>query len=567
MPGRNEASPKKLQLAERRRIVAEMYKNGKTQVEMAADLGVNQATISRDIKTLVKSWWQSTLYDIDLAKKIELDKINNLEAEYWKAWLRSCKDTVTRTENSSRRAELHDLTIKTVNSSGEPRFLDGVQKCIDQRIKLLGLEDAEPEPEASGNEKFELPIRVIAPNFIDIYDDILAGNHTEYVVYGGRGSTKSTFISLIFIMLLKNNPDWHLLALRQVKDTLRDSVFAQLVWAITELNLEDEFKTTTNPMEITYKATGQKIYFRGADDPGKIKSIKVPFGYIGAVWFEELDQFHGEEAVRKIEQSVMRGGDRAFNFKSFNPPITVMNWANKYIAKAKENRYLHKSTYLELGSRMRRWLGKIFLDEAEHLKKTNEKAYRHEYLGEVVGLGGMVFENVIQRPITDEEIAQFDRVTDGLDWGYYPDPADWGRVHYDAARMTLYIFDELRVWKTKNKDFHDRLVKEKGLTPANEIIADSAEPKSIADFRSYGASIVAAEKGPESVRYSMKWLQSLAAIVIDPVRCPYSATEFSEYEYERTKDGEIIEGYPDKNNHAIDRVRYATNRIWRVRGQ
>lgn len=560
------ATPKKLRLAERRRIVAEMYKSGKTQVEMAEELGVNQATVSRDIKTLVQSWWQSTLYDIDLAKKIELDKINNLENEYWKAWVRSCKDIITKTESSSERADLHDTTVKAMTTSGEPRFLDGVQKCIAQRIKLLGLEEAESQVDAGTNKAFELPIGVIAPSFMDIYDDIVAGNHTEYVLSGGRGSTKSTFVSLILIMLMKNNPDFHILAMRQVKDTLRDSVYAQLVWAISELGLDDEFKCTTHPMEITLIATGQKIYFRGANDPGKIKSIKTPFGYIGAVWFEELDQFHGEEAIRKIEQSVLRGSDKAYNFKSFNPPITQTNWANKYIRIPKENQYLHKSTYLDLGARVR-WLGKVFLDEAEHLKKVNERAYRHEYLGEVTGLGGMVFENLELRPITDEEIAQFDRVTDGLDWGYYPDPAEWGKQHYDAARMILYVFDELRVWKTSNRALYEKLVDEKGVTAENDIIADSAEPKSIADMRSYGLTVRAAEKGPESVRYSMKWLQSLNAIVIDPERCPYAATEFAEYEYERTKDGEIIEGYPDKNNHAIDRVRYGTNRIWRVRGQ
>ena len=121
---------------------------------------------------------------------------------------------------------------------------------------------------------------------------------------------------------------------------LRDSVFSQLQWAIGELGLDAEFKSTVSPMEITYLPTGQKIFFRGADEPGKIKSIKPPFGYIGGLWFEELDQFHGEEAVRKIEQSAIRGGDVAYVFKTFNPPRSAANWVNRYVKIPKATRYL-----------------------------------------------------------------------------------------------------------------------------------------------------------------------------------------------------------------------------------
>jgi phage terminase large subunit len=133
--------------------------------------------------------------------------------------------------------------------------------------------------------------------------------------------------------------------------------------------------------------------------------------------------------------------------------------------------------------------------------------------------------------------------------------------------LTLYIFDEYRAWRSSNRDLYQVLVEQKGVLPHERIICDSAEPKSVADFREYGLNAYGAEKGPDSVNYSMKWLQSLAAIVIDNRRCPYTAEEFTNYEYEQTPDGEIINEYPDKNNHAIDSVRYATNLIWRVRGK
>jgi phage terminase large subunit len=404
----------------------------------------------------------------------------------------------------------------------------------------------------------------IANSFLDVSHDIRDHKHTEYLFFGGRGSTKSSFISLTIIYLLAINPEFHVLACRQVGNTLRDSVYSQLKWAIDMLGLSDQFHASISPLEITYKPTGQKIYFRGADDPLKIKSIKPAFGYIAILWFEELDQFAGPEKVRSIEQSALRGGDIGYIFKNFNPPRTSNNWANKYTLIPKESQFKHSSNYLSVPPD---WLGQVFLDEADFLKEINPASYDHEYLGAVNGTGGMVFENVKLRKITDEEIAQFDRVTCGLDFGWYPDPAHFGRVHYDAARRILYIFDEHRAWKKNNKQMYEAVKKEAGYTNDQLVIADSAEPKSVADWREYGANVRGAEKGPDSVIYSMKWLQGLTAIVIDPERAPYSAQEFVDYEYEQDADGNYISAYPDKDNHAIDQVRYATNLIWRRRGQ
>jgi PBSX family phage terminase large subunit len=466
-----------------------------------------------------------------------------------------------------KAGKLHLIKKVTKGKNGTSIELVDQQSALIQLGKRHRLFNGEEEKKVSSEtQTFDLPARVIAPSFLDVYDDIHDRLHTEYLFFGGRGSTKSSFVSLVFVYLIKNYPTMHLLAMRQVANTLRDSVYAQIQWAINELGFEDEFKCTTSPLEIEYKATGQKIYFRGADEPGKIKSIKTQFGYIGGLWFEELDQFHGEEAIRKIEQSAIRGGDIAFIFKSFNPPVTATNWANKYVKIPKTTQYQHKSTYLDLGSRIK-WLGKTFVEEAEFLKSINPKAYEHEYLGVVTGSGGMVFENVQIRKITDEEIAEFDRVLFGVDWGYYPDHYAWVKCFYDPARLTLFIFDEYRVLKASNRDTYKILVEQKHVTPGDLIIADSAEPKSIGDYREYGLSCRGAEKGPESLNYSFKWMQSLAAIVIDNERAPETATEFLDYEYERDKDGEVISGYPDKNDHSIAAARYATNHIWRRRGQ
>ncbi len=417
------------------------------------------------------------------------------------------------------------------------------------------IEPPTPEPISYAG----IPALMIAPTFAPVHFDVQERAHSEYVFPGGRGSTKSSYVSMEVIDLLMRYEQMHAVVLRQVADTLRGSVYQQIIWAISALGLEDEFNCTVSPLEITRRSTGQKIYFRGADDPGKIKSIKVPFGYIGIVWFEELDQFSGEESVRKIEQSVIRGGDMAFKFKTFNPPKSANNWANQYIKIPREDRLVTESNYLTVPPK---WLGKPFLDDAEFLKATNPTAYENEYLGVANGVGGNVFDNVLVREISDEELAQFDRIYRGVDWGWYPDPFAYVAMYYDAARLRLVIFDEYRCNKQSNAQTAEAL-KRRGVGKNTMVICDSAENKSIGDYCEAGIFARPAAKGPGSVEYGMKWLQSLNEIVIDNRRCPETTREFLEYEYARDKEGNVITGYPDANNHSIDAVRYALEDVIR----
>lgn len=404
---------------------------------------------------------------------------------------------------------------------------------------------------------------LISPAFYESHRAVKNNEINELVEKGGRGSAKSSFVSVEVILEMVKHSQCHAVVMRKVGNTLRTSVYAQICWAIAELGLASKFRCTVSPMECTFLPTGQKILFFGMDDPGKLKSIKVPFGYIGIAWFEELDQFDGAEQVRNVEQSLFRGGEYSMCFKSFNPPAMARNWANRYALEPKQGKRVHHSTYQTTPAD---WLGSRFLNDAEHLKETNETAYRHEYLGEVVGSGTQVFENLKIEAISDYQISQFDRILNGVDWGWYPDPWAFNRCYYDAARRTLYIFGELTRRRTGNRETA-ALVLER-ISPEEIVIADSAEKKSIDDYQSYGIRCRDAEKGAGSVNYSMKWLQSLAAIVIDPERCPDTVAEFSEYEYERDKKtGEVLQGYPDLNNHHIDAVRYATNRIWKRRGK
>ena len=400
----------------------------------------------------------------------------------------------------------------------------------------------------------------IGSAFYDVAHDVFHHGHTHYDFSGGRGSLKSSTVSVLVPLLLINNPGTHALVLRKVANTIRDSVYAQYIWAIGELGMAAYWEAKVSPMELIYKPTGQKIMFRGADDPMKIKSIKVPFGYIAVTHFEEKDQFAGRAEIRTILQSTMRGGSKYWNFESYNPPISRDNWANKDSLEERTDRLCHKSTYLQAPPE---WLGEQFLAEAEHLKATDERAYQHEYLGIPVGTGGNVFDNLELREITDEEIAQFDRIYQGVDWGWFPDPFAFIRLHYDRARETIYLMDEIYQNKLTN-EASGNIIIQRGYKDAY-ITCDSAEPKSVTDYRAMGLQAKASVKGPGSVDYGMKWLQR-RKIVIDRKRTPNAYNEFVNYEYDRNKDGDIISGYPDENNHLIDATRYAVERISRRMG-
>ena len=404
-----------------------------------------------------------------------------------------------------------------------------------------------------------IPAKDIASSFIDLNRSIDDREYREYYLEGGRGSTKSSFVSEKIIEILENNPRMCAVVLRQVKDTLKDSVYAQLEWAIDTLSetyphIKSDYKLTKSPLEITKESTGQKIYFRGADDYGKIKSLKPPKDkYIGVTWYEEADQFKGMNEIRKINQSLIRGGEDFIQFYSYNTPASSMHFINVEKIIPKETRLVHLSDYRQVPSK---WLGSAFVDEAEFLKSVNERLYENEYLGLMTGTGGTVFENIELREITDKEIDTYDFIYQGMDFGWFPDPLAWVKCCYNPSQKTLYIFDEFVVNKMSNQDVWNALKEQKGVTEDDIITADSAEPKSIGDFRSYGSAMRGAEKGAGSVEYSMKWLSALAKIVIDPKRCPVSAQEFSTYEYQQDKDGNYISGYIDADNHCIDAVRY-----------
>lgn len=405
---------------------------------------------------------------------------------------------------------------------------------------------------------------IIAPAFYGIHWDILDGKHTYYDLYGGRGSTKSSFIGteipLGMMMDAENGIHSNAVIFRKVGNTLRESVFEQIAWGIDALGANDLWVSSVSPMQYVYKPTGQKIIFRGLDKAKKTKSIKTSRGYFKYLWFEELDEFAGIEEIRTVQQSVLRGGSKFVVFKSFNPPISRSNWANVYVNEPREDSYRHKSDYTSVPEE---WLGQQFIDDAEHLKATNPRAYEHEYMGNPVGLGTNIFDMLDVRPITDEEISRMERIYQGQDWGWYPDPKAFIRVAYIHNTETIYLLDELGGCKIRNSKMAED-IKEKGYDDY-AICCGADEQESIVDFRDAGLPARQANVGPGSVKYTFEWLQC-RTIVIDPSRTPRAYKEIIEYEHEVDSNGEVIADYPDHNNHWIDALRYATSPLSMRRG-
>jgi phage terminase large subunit len=406
----------------------------------------------------------------------------------------------------------------------------------------------------------------IAPDFqrdpagaVNVCDAVYYGDYTHYVLKGGRGSCKSSFASLQIVAGIQENPGTHAVILRKVAENLYDSVYQQMLWAIDILGQRPMWKASKSPMSLTYLRTGQKVLFRGADEPHKIKSIKAQSGYFKFVWFEETDQFDGEEEVRVILQSLMRGGDRFTVFYSYNPPRSVSSWVNSWAATEEPGRLVHHSSYRTVP---REWLGDQFFVEAEALQARKPLAYAHEYDGIATGTGGQVFDNVTIRPITDEEIARFDYLYRGLDWGFSVDPTVYIVACYQKAHRRLYIHHEWYAVGAKYAAIAEAIREE---NVSNKMIAcDSAEPRSIAELEDRGLSCNGAKKGPGSVEHGLHWLQDLDEIIIDPHRCPNAAREFTGYEYDRDRHGNFKAQFPDKDNHTIDAVRYALEDVMTV---
>lgn len=396
---------------------------------------------------------------------------------------------------------------------------------------------------------------IVTPKFQPFWKASNSHKYLRHVLKGGRASSKSTHVALKLVKDMMKYPVTAL-CVRKVARTLEESVFEQLKEAIDMLGVSVYWRVMKSPLQLVYLPRGNKIIFRGADDPMKIKSIKVSKFPIAFLWIEELAEFKTEEEISTIENSVLRaelpdGLFYAFYY-SYNPPKRKQSWVNKkyesHIIPA--NTFIHHSTYLDNPH-----ISKAFVEEAEHVKATKPDKYKWEYLGEAIGSGVVPFENLTFRRITDDEVKAFDNIRQGIDFGYGPDPYTFVRWHYDKTRRRIYAIDEHYGQKISNREAA-AWIKSKGYH-TTQIIADSAEPKSIDELKSYDVRVKGAKKGPDSVQYGEEWLDDLEEIVIDPQRTPNIAREFENIDYATDADGNPKARLEDKDNHTIDATRYA----------
>ena len=380
---------------------------------------------------------------------------------------------------------------------------------------------------------------------------------------GGRGSGKSSDVSHIIIQLIMRY-SLNAVVIRKTDNTLATSVFEQIKWAIEQQQVSQLFKVKVSPMEIIYLPRGNKIIFRGAQNPERLKSLKDSKFPFAIAWIEELAEFKTEDEVTTITNSLLRGelDDGLFYkfFFTYNPPKRKQSWVNKKYESSLQpsNTYVHHSTYLD-----NPFISKQFIEEAESVRERNEMRYRWEYMGEAIGSGVVPFNNLQFENITQEMVDGFDNIRNGLDFGYADDPLAFVRWHYDKKKRIIYAIDEYYGVQISNRKYAKEMWKRK--YQSDDIYADHAEPKSIAELKQeHGMKKVRpVKKGPDSREYGEQWLSDLKAIVIDPKRTPNIAKEFESIDYQTDKDGDIIPKLEGKNDHTIDATRYALERDMR----
>lgn len=376
-------------------------------------------------------------------------------------------------------------------------------------------------------------------------------------IKGGRGSKKSKTAAIRWIVKLMEHPAANLLVIRKIFNTHRDSTFADLKWATYRLGVYEDWHFKTSPLEAIYIPTGQKILFRGLDNPLSITSITVEKGYLCWCWFEEAYQVTSEDDFNKVDMSIR--GDTGGLFKqivlTFNP-WNEAHWLKKRFFDVDQPNILALTT---------NYLCNEFLDDADRelfswMKKHNPRRYRIEGMGEWGIAEGAIFENWEERGFDYQEIAKRNGVLSafGLDFGYSVDPTAFIASLVDQENKEIYIYDEHYQRAMLNNEIAN-MIQYKGYSK-EKIIADSSEPKSIAEIKKHGINrIRAAEKGKDSILNGIQFIQQFK-IYVHP-KCVNTVVELSNYVWDQNKDGKTVNKPVDEYNHLMDALRYSLEPI------
>lgn len=384
------------------------------------------------------------------------------------------------------------------------------------------------------------------------------------VVKGSRASKKSTTTALNMIYRIMTYPNSNGLVIRKVFRTIKDSCFSQLKWAIHRLKVDKYWKATNSPLELTYLPTGQKILFRGLDDPLKVTSVAVDKGSLCFLWIEEAYEIMNEDDFNMLDESI-RGQVPDGLFKQITLTLNPWNdrhWIKKRFFDTEDKDILAITTNYKCNE----WLDESDLKVFETMKTHNPKRYRVAGLGEWGVVDGLVYENVREDRFNKEDVIKNNpdiKPVFGLDFGYTNDPTALFCGLLDLENYKIYVFDELYEKGLSNKNIYMEI--EKMGYKKEKIIADSAEPKSIDELKDLGLyRISPAKKGKDSILNGVQFIQNFE-IIVHP-RCVNFMTEITNYQWAKDKFNKAINEPIDDFNHLQDAMRYAIEPYTRNKG-
>lgn len=407
----------------------------------------------------------------------------------------------------------------------------------------------------------------ITPSWYTAWDYLRRCLFMEYWFIGGRGTGKSTVTPRHIVDDMLHDPLANWVAYKKAKVEIESTVYAECKKAIDRAFLTDFFDFKTSPFEITYRPTGQKIFFRGMDSGAKAKGITAVHGYIKGAWLEEADQFDSQEEIDTVLQSVGRGGPYFKVIYTYNPPVSTAHWINREAAKYNPSRYLFHTTYKDWNPD---WLGPFFFHKMNAIRAQSEKRFQHEYLGIPTGTGDEIFTNVHAVEFTKEQIQAFRSVRYGMDFGQ-SDPTTLVCTDYTPHWVTddktgkrediggvLRIFNTWGKSSALNRDVFAEIEK-RGLLNTRIYGDPGGGGKGvIREMRELGVrGLKQAYKPAGSVERGINWLRQCERIEIDKVTATGALDEFSLYAYAKMRDGTNRNEFPDLNNHFIDATRYS----------
>ena len=375
------------------------------------------------------------------------------------------------------------------------------------------------------------------------------------VCKGSRASKKSktAALKLIYRMMQPQYSEANAVVFRKTYRTLKDSCFSDLRWAIHRWKVDAFWETKVSPLEITYKPTGQKILFRGLDDPLKVTSISVDKGYLCWAWLEEAYELLNQEDFEMIDESI-RGAIPDPLYKqwiiTFNP-WNEKHWLKKRFFDIEDPDILALTTNYMCNE----WLDASDLKLFEDMKKRNPRRYKVAGLGDWGIVEGLIYENWREEKFKLEDIRHCITFS-GLDFGYTNDPTAFLIGFLDQDKKKIYIWDEIYAKGLTNRMIFQEI--QKAGYAKEKITGDSAEPKSIAELRELGLRIEGAQKGKDSIQNGIQFLQDYE-IIVHP-RCVNFITEISNYTWDTDKFGERINVPIDDFNHLMDALRYGTEK-------